>query len=75
MEIRATLTDAGYRDAYAEALLCLADDTRAVGTPFRGAINGTVARYCIVDDAMLSDREVLELWWKRDITPEILQGR
>ena len=72
MEIRAPLTDADYEDAYAEALRCLADDGHAVGEPF---INGTGARYCMVDDSNLTDREVLEQWWKREITREILQGR
>ena len=66
------LTDAEYEDAYAEALLCLADDRHAVGEPF---ISGTGARYCMVDDQKLTDREVLDLWWKSDITGEILQGR
>ena len=72
MEIRAPLTDTEYEDAYAEALLCLADDGYAVGEPF---INGTGARYCMVDDRKLTDREVLELWWKTDIARKILQGR
>ena len=66
------LTDAEYEDAYTEALLCLADSGHAVGTPF---INGTGARYCMVDNRKLTDREVLEMWWKRDIASEILQGR
>ena len=38
------LTDVEYEDAYAEALLCLADEGHAVGEPF---ISGTGARYCI----------------------------
>jgi hypothetical protein len=28
-----------------------------------------------VDDRKLTDRGVLDLWWKEDITREILQGR
>ena len=72
MEIRTPLTDAEYEDTYTEALLCLADDGHAVGEPF---INGTGARYCMVDGRKLTDREVLETWWKHDITSEILQGR
>ena len=66
------LTDADYEDAYAEALLCLADDGHSVGTPF---INGTGARYCIVDDRKLTDQQVLEMWWRADISRDILQGR
>ena len=66
------LTDAEYEDAYAEALRCLDDEGYAVGTPF---FNGTGARYCMVDDRKLTDREVLEMWWEADIASEILRGR
>jgi hypothetical protein len=66
------LTDAEYEDAYAEALLCLADDGHAVGQPF---INGTGARYCMVDERKLTDKNVLELWWDKRIARKILQGR
>jgi len=76
-----SITDAEYEDAYAEALLCLAayaeallclaDDGHAVGTPF---YNGTRARYCIVDDRKLTDKDVLELWWE-DIASDIMEGR
>ena len=65
------LTDADYEDAYSEALLCLADEGHAVGTAF---FNGTGARYCMVDDRKLTDREVLEMWWTRGIAREILRG-
>lgn len=66
-----SITDAEYEDAYAEALLCLADDGHAVGTPF---YRGTGARYCIVDDRKLTDKDVLELWWE-DIASDIMEGR
>ena len=65
------LTDAEYEDAYAEALLCLAE-RHAVGKPF---INGAGTRYCMVDERKLADHEVLELWWERDIARKILRGR
>jgi hypothetical protein len=61
-----------YEDAYAEALLCLADDGHAVGVP-QGTSNGT--RYCYVDDQKLSDQGVLELWWGEEIPEEIFEGR
>ena len=74
--IAVPLTDAEYGDAYSEALLCLADEGHAVGTPFiNGFINGASGRRCMVDDCKLSDREVLELYWGEDIAGEILQGR
>ncbi len=66
------LTDAEYEDAYQEALSCLAEEGHSVGIPF---IHGTGARYCMVDDRKLSDRQVLTLWWRDAITREILQGR
>jgi hypothetical protein len=66
------LTDREYEDVYAEALLCLADDKHAVGKPF---IDGTGARYCMVDERRLNDKAVLELWWGEDIAPKILEGR
>ena len=66
------LTDAEYQDAYAEALRCLADEGHAVGEPY---ISGTGERYCMVDNGTLSDREVLDKWWTRDIASAILQGR
>ena len=70
------LTDADYEDAYAEALLCLADEGHAVGTPFNtDFINGTTGRGCMVDNRKLSDRGVLELWWGEDIASAILDGR
>ena len=70
------LTDAEYEDAYTEALRCLADSGHAVGSPFiNGFTNGTSARYCMVDNRKLTDREVLEMWWKADISREILEGR
>ena len=74
MEIGAPLTDAEYEDAYAEALRCLADDGYAVGEPFMFT-NGIGARYCLLDDRKLTDRAVLEMWWKADIAREILRGR
>ena len=74
MEIRAPLTDAEYEDAYAEALRCLAEEGYAVREPFMFT-NGTGARYCMMDDRELTDREVLELWWKANIARKILQGR
>jgi hypothetical protein len=67
-----SLTDTEYEDAYAEALLCLADDGRVVGAPF---YNGSGARYCMVDGRKLTDQDVLELWWEKDIAREILKGR
>jgi hypothetical protein len=67
-----SLTDAEHEDAYAEALLCLADEGYAVSTPFR---NGTGARYCMVDNRKLTDKDVLELWWDKEIAGEILEGR
>ena len=75
MEIRAPLTDTEYEDAYAEALLCLAEDEHAVGEPFINGIDGAGVRYCMVNDRKLTDREVLEMWWKANIAREILQGR
>jgi hypothetical protein len=66
------LTAAEYEDAYAEALVCLADDGHQVGVPFR---NGTGARYCTVDGRKLDDRGVLEAWWEAEITAEILEAR
>jgi hypothetical protein len=66
------ITDAEYEDAYAEALLCLADDGHVVGEPFR---NGTETRYSIVDGRKLNDEAVLELWWESEITEEIIEGR
>ena len=40
-----------------------------------GVTSGTGATYCIVDDRKRTDRKVLEMWWQREITSEILQGR
>jgi hypothetical protein len=66
------LSDAEYEEAYAEALFCLADGGHAVGVP---CIDGTATRHCFVDDRRLSDKDVLELWWGKDITRKILRGR
>jgi hypothetical protein len=66
------LSEAEYEDPYAEALLCLEDDGHAVGVPF---IDRTATRQCRVDGCRLSDEEVLELWWGKNITGKILRDR
>jgi hypothetical protein len=66
------LSDAEFEDAYAEALLCLVDDGYAVGKPF---CDGTGARYCTVEKHCLNDKDILELWWGKDIARRILEGR
>jgi hypothetical protein len=66
------LTDTEYEDAYTEALLCLADDGHAVGTPF---YNSAGTRYCMVDARQLTDAAVLLLWWNSNITRQILKDR
>ena len=66
------LSDAEYEDAYAEALLCLSDDGHVVGSPY---INATGTRHCRVDNRLVSDQAVLELWWGKDLTARILKGR
>jgi hypothetical protein len=66
------LSEAEYEDAYAEALFCLADGGHAVEVPF---IDGPATRHCYVDDRRLSDKDVLELWWGKDIARKILSGR
>ena len=65
------MTDAEFEDAYREALVSLADVGRTVGQPL-GFDGG---RVCIVDGKPLSDYEVLELWWGKDITETIRRQR
>jgi hypothetical protein len=38
-------------------------------------IDGTATRHCYVDDRRLSDKDVLELWWGKNIARKILSGR
>ena len=57
------ITDQEYEDAYAEALVCLADDGHTVGIPFA---NGTGIRRCEADSRSLDDESVLETVVGRD---------
>ena len=65
------MTDAEFEDAYREALISLADTGRTVGQP----IGSDGGRVCIVDGKPLSDCEVLELWWGKEITESIRRQR
>jgi hypothetical protein len=66
------ITDEEYEEVYVEALRCLAENGHVVGEPFP-SVGGQ--RYCVVDGFQLDDKCVLELWWGREITAEILEGR
>ena len=66
------LSDSDYEDAYAEALVCLADDGHSVSQPF---FNSTGTRYCDVDGQKFDDEQVLQAWWQDEITQQILEGR
>ena len=66
------LSDSDYEDAYAEALVCLADDGHVVGKP---SFNPAGQRHCVVDGKNLTDEQVLQAWWKDEITQQIMEGR
>jgi hypothetical protein len=60
-----------FEDAYREALVCLAD----VGHVVAGPIGTDGSRVCIVDGKPLTDYEVLNLWWGKEIADQIRRER
>jgi len=66
-----SVTDEEYEDVYHEALHCLSENSR-VGFPFQQPDG---ARRCEVGGLLLSDSQVIELWWGKEIAEEIRQER
>lgn len=63
------MTDEEYEDSYREALLCLSEAV-SVGQPFVGPSG---KRVCEVGGVVLDDEQVLEHWWGKEITEDILR--
>jgi hypothetical protein len=65
------VTDEEYEDIYHEALHCLGE-TSPVGFPFQREEG---IRVCEVDGRLLSDDQVVELWWGKEIAEQIRRER
>jgi hypothetical protein len=65
------MTDEEFEDAYREALFCLDETGHSTQRP--QTVDGQ--RTCMVDNRPLTDYQVLELWWGKDITEQIRRER
>ena len=65
------MTDQEYEEIYHEALHCLGE-TSPIGFPFQQQ-DGT--RVCEVDGRLLSDEQVIELWWGKEIAEQVRRER
>jgi hypothetical protein len=65
------MTDEEFEDAYREALFGLDETGHSTQPP--KTVDGQ--RTCMVDNRPLTDYQVLELWWGKDITEQIRHGR
>ena len=71
IERKDLVTDEEYEDVYHEALHCLGESL-SVGFPFQQS-DGT--RVCEIDGRLLSDDEVIELWWGKEIAEQVRRER
>ena len=65
------MTDEEYEDIYREALHCLRENL-AIGFPFHQPDG---SRVCEVDGHLLTDEEVIERWWGKEITDKVRAER
>ena len=65
------MTDEEYEDIYREALHCLRE-TLVTGFPFHQPDG---SRVCEVDGHLLTDEEVIERWWGKEIADKVRAER
>jgi hypothetical protein len=65
------VTDEEYEDIYREAVHCLGE-TSPIGFPFQQQDG---IRVCEVDGRLLSDDQVIELWWGKEIAAQVRRER